>query len=146
MALKLLDPENLCAMKFHSRDAIILSVHLVGMIAAIMLGAMATADWEAMPVKLACAFGVATLTLGYLFIGKRFGSNMDEFTKSTMVQAVLQGLIWTVLYTIFMSLWHGIKPAPHTAIMTNALVFSMPWAGGMFGYGIARLHFIKLNK
>ena len=145
MTSKLLDPERLSARKTHAHDALFLGVHLIGLIVAIILGAMAIADWQTMPVKYACALGIAILTLGYIVMGKRAGSNMDEFTKSIMTQAVLQGLIWVMLYTSLMGLWCAINPAPHTSIMANVLVFSMPWAGGMFGYAAARLNFIKLN-
>jgi len=146
MTYKLIDPDALSSPRTSGRDITIISIHLFGMVTTMLLGLVALSDLNSTQLKIICAIGVATFSIGYVVMAKHVSTKMDEFVKSVMTLATLQGMVWIMLYTIFMSLWLVVSKNPSALTMGSIMVFSMPWIGGMFGYGMARIHFIKLNK
>lgn len=146
MTFKILDAAALSRSFITKRDLGVMALLMMGLILAMGLGGVVVFEQVASLYRYLCAAGVVLLTFGYMFIAKREAGQMEEFVESVMIRATLQGLLWCIIYTIIMSLWVIITQPAEMMGMILLFVVAMPWSGGMFGYGMARLHFRKLSK
>ena len=145
MALKLLDADKLSEPSLTQRDAVILALHLIGMVVVMGLSAVAVFE-DSTSYKYVSAAGITLLTLGYIYVAKREANRMEEFVKSVMIRVTLASLLYCILWTIFMSLWVFISKPESMHGMVLLFVAAMPWIGGGFGYWIARVSFRKLAE